>query len=298
MVKKFSPRSGSLGYFPKSQSSQITPSIAIKNQVIFNNYYSLIQRSSRMVQYKHPLRGFEACSILNLPELIILKKVNYYTTINSRLVKFFEKSHPLSEIEQKKIAALQDTDITLKTLTLLFKFSESTIYQKEIYLTDSLGAFFKNNLEEITNSKLKRFTMLDSKPLSKYTLHLLRATIFDLTTVINTMIKNENKFDVVGLTKGHGFTGIPKRFGVKLKKGKHSRANKTRHIGSISGRGIGRVNWTVPQPGHMGHWKRTVFGLNNVSNHIQNLDPYQLAIKGSVPGPKKSILCIIASRRL
>ena len=104
---------------------------------------------------------------------------------------------------------------------------------------------------------------------------------------------------VIAVTKGKGFTGSIKRYGLCLKKRKHSRAGKTRHKGGGS-RTPKRVNWTIPMPGQMGYTRRTFVGnlvinshnpqiMNALANHCLKgygkLAGDFLLIKGSIPGP-------------
>ena len=63
--------------------------------------------------------------------------------------------------------------------------------------------------------------------------------------------------DVIAVTKGKGFQGVIKRFGVKRK---HHKSRKTvREVGAIGGRTPKHVMRTVPRAGQMGFHQRTEY---------------------------------------
>ena len=69
---------------------------------------------------------------------------------------------------------------------------------------------------------------------------------------------NEGQFvDVIGVTKGKGFQGVIKRFGVKELPRWHKHRKGSRRVGSRSPT-IGAVS-EVPQPGQMGFHRRTEY---------------------------------------
>ena len=103
--------------------------------------------------------------------------------------------------------------------------------------------------------------------------------------------------DVCATTKGKGFTGVVKRFGVKLqtRKGK-----KERIVGSIGPWHPANVMWTVARAGQLGYQKRTEYNkklLNigsdagiNPKGGFRNYGIIKndyLIIEGSIPGPVK-----------
>ncbi len=70
--------------------------------------------------------------------------------------------------------------------------------------------------------------------------------------------KKEGKFvDVIGITKGKGFQGHVKRFGVKLLS--HKNSKHRRMIGTLGPWHPDWVRYTVPQAGQMGYHQRTEY---------------------------------------
>ncbi|MFW5984127.1 MAG: 50S ribosomal protein L3 [Halobacteria archaeon] len=104
--------------------------------------------------------------------------------------------------------------------------------------------------------------------------------------------------DVSGVTKGKGTQGPVKRWGVKLRKGKHYRQGWRRRIGNLGPWHPSRVRSTVPQQGQMGYHQRTEINKRVLSVDDEDATPEggfvnygevsssYLLVKGSVPGPK------------
>lgn len=98
-----------------------------------------------------------------------------------------------------------------------------------------------------------------------------------------------DKVDASAITKGKGFQGAIKRFGQH--RGPMTHGSKFhRHQGSNGAcSSPSRVFKGKGMPGHMGHVKATVQNLEIVRVDAEN---NLLLIKGSVPGPKKSLITI------
>ncbi len=110
--------------------------------------------------------------------------------------------------------------------------------------------------------------------------------------------------DVIGVTKGKGFQGVIKRFGVKELPRWHKHRKGSRRIGSRSP-GIGTLS-AVPQPGQMGFHRRTelnkrilVIGHNGYEitpsggfPHYGIVRSDYIVVKGSIQGPPKRPLVL------
>ena len=98
-----------------------------------------------------------------------------------------------------------------------------------------------------------------------------------------------DKIDVTAISKGKGFQGAIKRHGQH--RGPMAHGSKFhRHQGSNgSATTPGRVFKGKGMPGHMGSVKVTVQNLEVVKVDTEN---NLLLVKGSVPGPKKSLVTI------
>ena len=99
-----------------------------------------------------------------------------------------------------------------------------------------------------------------------------------------------DKVDVTGITKGHGYAGVIKRWGQGRTPTSHGGGPVHRHAGSMgSSTDPSRIMPGKRQAGHMGVDQVTVQNLD-----IVKVDPELnlIAIRGAVPGPKGSIVYI------
>jgi large subunit ribosomal protein L3 len=111
------------------------------------------------------------------------------------------------------------------------------------------------------------------------------------------------EIDVVGVTKGKGWQGSIKRFGLKLLS--HKNSKRRRQGGNMGDFGTGYVRKTIRQAGQVGYHKRTE--LNKKILRISNSDESEITpdggflnygevrnqymiIQGSLPGPAKRLL--------
>jgi large subunit ribosomal protein L3 len=96
--------------------------------------------------------------------------------------------------------------------------------------------------------------------------------------------------DVQGTSKGRGFSGVIKRYHKHIGPKGHG-SGYHRQIGSLAtnGRCNNRVHKGKPMGGHFGNYTRTIQNLTVVAVYP---DKNAILIKGSVPGPNKSIVKI------
>ena len=101
--------------------------------------------------------------------------------------------------------------------------------------------------------------------------------------------------DVVGISKGRGFTGVMKRYGFGGGPATRGQSDRQRSPGSIGqGTTPGRVYKGKRMPGRMGNQRVSAQSLQVVL-----VDPQRnlLAVKGSVPGARNGLLLIKEARK-
>ena len=102
--------------------------------------------------------------------------------------------------------------------------------------------------------------------------------------------------DVVGVTKGKGFTGAMKRHHFSGLGASHGTERKHRSPGSIGGASTpARVFRGQKMPGHLGHERVTTLNLK-----VIKVDPERnlLLIRGAVPGPRGGLVMVRSAIRL
>jgi len=185
-----------------------------------------------------------------------------------------EKQNPVDELLKKKDNA--DDLVLLCTLDL----KSTTVGQKKPIV-------FEITLSGTFNEKIN---YLKEK--------------FNKSILINEMVKPDSYLDVKSITKGHGFTGPVKRFGIKVQRPKTQQHQ--RHVGSIGPWHPATVMFTVARAGQHGFHNRTTFNKKLVSIET---DPSKinkkagfcgygvvknnyLLIAGTVPGPAKRVVAL------
>ena len=102
-----------------------------------------------------------------------------------------------------------------------------------------------------------------------------------------------DKVDVTGLTKGHGYTGVIKRWNQHRLKETHGVGPVHREVGSMGANSSpSRVFKNKHMAGQYGHENVTVQNLEIVKVDVAR---NALLIKGAVPGPVKGIVTIRTS---
>lgn len=124
---------------------------------------------------------------------------------------------------------------------------------------------------------------------------------------VREAFEEKDFLDVKGVTKGKGFQGVIKRFGVKMHRPK---AKERRVVGSIGPWHPATVMWTVPRPGQLGYHTRTEYNkkLLKISDDV-SINPKggwknyglikneYIIVEGSVPGPSKRCIAFRKSTR-
>lgn len=101
---------------------------------------------------------------------------------------------------------------------------------------------------------------------------------------------NGDRVDVVGTSKGTGFTGTIKRHNFNRQTTTHGASDRTRAPGSSgSGTTPGRVLKGTRRAGRSGNERVTAQNLEVIEIDVEN---HLLAVKGSVPGAKGGLVIV------
>jgi large subunit ribosomal protein L3 len=104
------------------------------------------------------------------------------------------------------------------------------------------------------------------------------------------LFKPGDRVDVSGTSKGHGFTGVIKRWSFGGFPGSHGTHEYFRHGGSIGNRSFpGRVRKGKKMAGHWGNEQISVQNLEVVDIRPE---AHLLLIKGAVPGARQGIVVV------
>ncbi len=109
---------------------------------------------------------------------------------------------------------------------------------------------------------------------------IVKADVFEVGDVV----------DVIGTSKGKGYAGTIKRWNGHRLRESHGTGPVARHAGSMGAcSSPSRVFKGKKLPGHLGSERVTVQNLKIVKVDAEN---NLIAIKGAIPGPKGSLVCL------
>lgn len=104
------------------------------------------------------------------------------------------------------------------------------------------------------------------------------------------LFKTGDRIDVSGTSKGHGFSGVIKRWSFAGFPGSHGTHEYFRHGGSIGNRSYpGRVRKGKKMAGHWGNEQISVQNLEVIDIRA---DDNLMLVKGAVPGAKQGIVVV------
>lgn len=127
--------------------------------------------------------------------------------------------------------------------------------------------------------------------------------------LVNNTLVEGSLVDVRGVSKGKGFQGTVKRYGVPIKQ--HKGEKTKRGIGNLGAWTPKRVDYRVPQPGKMGYHQRTEYNRSiikigqegqevtkkgGITKYGVVKNSYVL-LKGSVIGPRKRAVVLTQAIR-
>jgi large subunit ribosomal protein L3 len=252
----------------------------------------------------------------------------YYIEDHPRSPNFGkEVNHSATVIETPPIFACglrvyTQTDYGLKTFAEAWTKNPPPDLQRILTLPDSFETEkslekIEKNLDKITELRLLTITQprLTSVPKKKPDLLEIKVDggsqteifgyakeLIGRTITLNEVFKEGQYVDVVAITKGKGFQGPVKRWGVKILPRK-SRKTK-RGVAVIGPWKPPRVLYTVPRAGQMGYHQRTEYNKRILKIGLDGKEvtpkggfvkygevnaPFVL-LDGSIPGPKKRLI--------
>ncbi len=298
--RKYSrPRHGSLAYLPRGRARSILPRVKhwpdnklgplgfIVYKVGMTTVHYIDNRPGS------PTQGSEvakACTVVAAPPLKVIG-LSFYRDKDGVLVnvgKIWNKEFDADILRRN--STFKPSPGPEKIDELNGKFSEVRL----IVATQPrlVGAGKKPHIAEIKlggdpNEALKMGMDILGKELK----------IFDV-------FKEGDFVDVVGVTKGKGFQGVVKRYGVSILQRK---SRKTRRgVGSIGPWKPRYVMYTVPRSGQMGYHRRTEYNkrILKISSDTASINPKSgwhkfgviktdyIVIEGSLPGPPRRPLIL------
>ena len=197
----------------------------------------------------------------------------------------------------KKIGMTQIFDENGKVVPVtVVEAGPCTVVQKKTVESDGYVAvqlgFGDISAKKVTKPAKGHFAKADVAP--KKTLREFR--LADISAMnVGDILKADvfaagDRIDVVGTSKGKGYAGTIKRWNDHRLRESHGTGPVARHAGSMGAcSSPSRVFKGKKLPGHLGAERVTIQNLKVVKVDAEN---NLIAIKGAIPGPKGSVVCI------
>ncbi len=300
------PRAGSTGYSPRVRAKKQTPTIGNyapskdAAPLGFIAYKAGMTHVIAKDTYKHSLAHNQSVhlpvTVLDCPPLTVFGIRAY--------VKGYGGPEVLTDVFadklDKDLARSMSIPKDLKNTDDIKKVDENLSTITEFFLlvhTQPRKSGIRKKKPEITEIAIGG----DVKAQWAYAKGILGKEIS-----IRDVFKDMELIDAIAVTKGKGFQGQVKRWGVKMQKRKHKRGGHMRHVGAIGKRGLHNLSWLVPMPGKMGFHNRVDVNklIIKMGEKGEEINPkggfvnYGLVkgsyvlVKGSVPGPRKRAIGI------
>jgi large subunit ribosomal protein L3 len=307
MGKGHRPVKGSRAFWPRKRASRIYPVVRALRAVgekVAPLAFAGYKAGMTQVTFNDPRKGsatsgqeiVEAVTVLDCPPLVVVG-IKLYREENGVLVsegtvweenlpKDLErkmdvpkKPHMKRELVEKKLDRLKEVRVIVSTKPRDSGIGKKTPEVFEIPVSGETEKQWAYALEKLG----KEIRLSD---------------VFVPGEVIDTK----------AVTKGKGFAGVVRRFGVKIRNRKSG--GKRRHIGNIGSVTPGRVlPGAIAMPGQLGFQTRTEYNKKILKIGEDGVEPkggfvnygrvprdYAL-IEGSVPGPKKRLVLLRKAAR-
>ncbi|MBU2104427.1 MAG: 50S ribosomal protein L3 [Nanoarchaeota archaeon] len=294
MPTRKSPRKGSLQFWPRKRARKFLPRVNW-NFVSGKNFKGFIGYKAGMASVS--VKDNTPDSKTKGKEIIIPTTILECPPMKIFSVRFYKNKKVIKEV------LAENLDKELKRKIKLPKKSLGKIEDIKDY----------DDIKIICYSVVKK-TGLKKKPdLSEID---ISGNIEEKLKLINENLKKEISIsdvfekgqlvDLRGLTKGKGFQGPVKRFGIKLKF--HKSEKGRRRPGSLGPWHPARVIFRVPMAGQLGMFTRIVYNnkiidLGKSEGKFKNIKNFgdvktdYILLKGSVQGPAKRQLLITSPLR-
>ena len=309
MSRHHQPRKGSVAFSPRKRAASETPRITAwpENEEAcllgFPGYKVGMTHITMLDSRKSsPTEGMEISTpvtILEAPQIVVMGIRAYRQDTRGLKTLADILANDLDEDLKRKISLPKENDLEAKLKDFKEKMDEIVDIRVLVHTKPRLASVPKKK-PEILELGLGGKTVAEKLD---YAVSVLGKEINP-----SDVFADGEHTDAVAITKGKGFQGPVKRFGVRIQYGKAARSSKKRHVGSIGPWTPARTMWTVAMAGQMGYHKRTEFNKKILkiggADEVDAVNPdggfvkYGLVkngyflVKGSVPGPSKRLVML------
>lgn len=295
MAKKHHPRRGSLQYWPRKRAKRQYARIRSWAKIDSTKLLAFI---GYKVGMSHLIaRDNTPTSITKGQNISIPVTVVECPPLKPLSLRFYKQTDSGLKIISNFLASKLDKELKRK-INLQKKRTEIPQDYDDVRLV----VYTQPKLTTIGKKKPEILEICVSGPTDKK-LEFLKS-LLEKEIRIQDVFKENQLLDVHSITKGKGFQGPRKRFGLALRQHKSEKSRRT--AGNLGPWTPKKVSFRVPQPGKMGYHQRTEYNKQaiKISNKPNEINPkggwkhYGLIkndfiiIKGSIPGPSKRTIIL------
>ncbi|MBN1502015.1 50S ribosomal protein L3 [Candidatus Woesearchaeota archaeon] len=300
------PRSGSLQFWPRKRARRATARIRTfpkHTKPTLGGYAGYKVGMTHIIVVENrknsPNKGNEVMvpvTIIECPSLKILSARFYKKTVYGlKLITEIFKERQDKELSRRLCLPKKKEKKSLDKLDISYDEVRALVYTQP--KTTSLGKKKPEIFEvNIGGSKEEQYNYVKEN--------------FDKEINIRDVFNEADMVDVHAVTKGKGYQGPVRRFGISLRQAKSEKA--IRNPGSLGPWcGQGHVMWRVAHAGKMGYHQRTHYNkqIYKISDQIEEITPAggflnygnlkntYVLIRGSVPGHRKRLVLMTFAGR-
>lgn len=300
MAPPKSPRKGSLQFWPRKRASKFLPSVNWKSINSGKNIKGFIGYKAGMVSVE--VKDISPNSMTKDKRIIIPSTIIECPPMKIFSIRFYKNNKVAKDI------LLEHLDKELRRAVKIPKSGKP--------IPENLNSGEYDDVSIIAYSQVKKSKIKKTPDLTEIGLvGTIEEKLEFIKSHLNKEIQISEVFsqgeliDVRGLTKGKGFSGPVKRFGITLRA--HKSEKGVRKVGSIGPWHPARVTFRVPMAGQLGMFTRVHYNqkilqiaksedseskLKNIKNYGDTNSDY-IIVYGSVQGPAKRQILLTSPLR-
>jgi len=162
--------------------------------------------------------------------------------------------------------------------------------EKDGYAAVQVAYGTRKRLDQSTGKKIAKLK-LDIKPSKFQEFKMTSETIPEVgsSIAVDSIFAVGDSVKAVGVSKGHGFAGVIKRYGFRRQPVSGGQSDRVRAPGAIGAQTPGKVIKGKKMPGHYGNKLKSVSGLKIIAI---NTEKNELLISGAIPGHLNTVVTI------
>lgn len=302
--KKHAPKRGSLSYSPRKRADSLIPRVKtwprldVEEPTIlgFSGYKAgmtgIVYAESDRNSINYGKEVFTAATILETPPLYAAGLVNYSISEEENRLKSsgmaFAEKIPADLRRRVKNLSVANSQ---RNLEIIEGSLNSSTRLRILFSTQPKLAGIRKKTPEVFEVEIGG----KASPREKFT---FATKLLGTDVHVNTVHRAGDIIDTLAVTKGKGFQGPVKRWGIKILPPK-SRKSK-RKPGALGPWKPASTMYTVPAAGQMGYHRRTQYGVKILAierpESISEFHRYgvlksdYMILKGSIPGPVRRLV--------